>query len=472
MPRKRNKLQVLSPLSALCDGATLYLAMLLAFRLRFHAAPVLSLLPVTRGYPGLAPYLGAFAVGTAILVLMFRNAGFYARPRLISPTAEWLRTARILTVGFLIIMAMAFSYRSTEFSRGVVGLAWLTSFVTLGIERTAFNAFERWLYTRHHGGIRILLLGGGEAAARIADGVAREPRTGYRVAGWLQIRGEDAPPGLPRLGTIGDLETVIARERIHEVILATSALNHDEMTNVMSRCERELVGFKLVPDLFEILTTQLELTSINGIPVLGVREMPLDRVWNRALKRAFDLVVAGLGLFIAAPVIGLAAWFVRRDSPGPAIYRQQRLGENGRTFTLYKLRTMVPDAEAPDEPGWTVADDPRCTRAGCFLRRANFDELPQLWNVVRGDMSLVGPRPERPYFVEQFKVDFNRYMSRHAAKPGITGWAQVNGLRGDTSIRERVKYDLYYLENWSPLFDLKILLLTLLRAIHGAPAPT
>jgi exopolysaccharide biosynthesis polyprenyl glycosylphosphotransferase len=219
--------------------------------------------------------------------------------------------------------------------------------------------------------------------------------------------------------------------------------------------------FNMVPDMYRIMTGGMNMQVVDDIPLLGVSRWPLDYFWNRVLKRFEDVVGSALGLVFTAPVMLAAALLVKRSSPGPILYRQERCGEHGRTFTLYKLRTMRADAEAATGPVWTTENDPRRTPVGAVLRRWNLDELPQLWNVLRGDMSLVGPRPERPHFVEKFREDINRYMWRHVSKPGMTGWAQVNGLRGNTSIEERIKYDLYYLENWSLSFDFKILLRTL-----------
>jgi exopolysaccharide biosynthesis polyprenyl glycosylphosphotransferase len=209
------------------------------------------------------------------------------------------------------------------------------------------------------------------------------------------------------------------------------------------------------------MTSSMDVQSLNDIPLLGISAWPLDSLWNRLLKRAEDVVGASVGLLLSLPVIAVAAVLIKRSSPGPVFYRQERCGEGGRAFTLLKLRTMPEDAEAQTGPVWTVENDSRRTRVGECLRTYNLDELPQFWNVFKGDMTLVGPRPERPYFVEQFKEEIGNYMSRHVSKPGMTGWAQVNGLRGNTDLKERVKYDLYYLENWSLAFDFKILLKTI-----------
>jgi exopolysaccharide biosynthesis polyprenyl glycosylphosphotransferase len=218
-----------------------------------------------------------------------------------------------------------------------------------------------------------------------------------------------------------------------------------------------MIAFNFVPDLFRLLTINMEVQNVDGIPILGTAKWPLDLFWNRVAKRMEDIVGSAAGLLFSAPVIAVAALLIKITSPGPIFFKQERCGEKGRRFNIYKLRTMRIDAEDKTGPVWAVENDPRRTRIGAFLRAHNIDELPQFWNVLKGDMSLVGPRPERPHFVEQFKEDISRYMWRHFSRPGVTGWAQVNGLRGNTSISDRVNYDLYYLENWSLSLDFKII---------------
>jgi exopolysaccharide biosynthesis polyprenyl glycosylphosphotransferase len=248
---------------------------------------------------------------------------------------------------------------------------------------------------------------------------------------------------------------------VDRVVLTSGDLPHARIVEIILLCERSMVAFNMVPDLFRVMTTSMDVQQLDDIPLLGLARWPLDLFWNRVLKRLEDLVGAAVGLVVAVPVIALAAVLIKRSSPGPVFFGQERCGEQGRRFRIHKLRTMPVNAEAASGPVFAVEGDPRVTGVGAFLRRHNLDELPQLWNVLKGEMSLVGPRPERPHFVEKFKEDVGRYMWRHVSKPGMTGWAQVNGLRGNTSIEERVKYDLYYLEHWSPAFDFKILLKTL-----------
>jgi len=256
----------------------------------------------------------------------------------------------------------------------------------------------------------------------------------------------------------------MAEHAVDEVVLTSAeTLPHSEMVKIMVLCEHHYATFRMVPDLFRTLTSKVDLQSVDGIPMLGMDRWPLESFRNRAIKRLEDLVGALVGLTLSAPILLVAAILIKRSSHGPVLYRQERCGEKGSLFTLYKLRTMRTGAEEESGPVWTVENDPRRTRIGEFLRTWNLDELPQFWNVLTGAMSLVGPRPERPHFVEQFKEEINQYMYRHTGKPGMSGWAQVNGLRGNTSIQDRIQYDLFYLENWSLALDFKILLMTFYR---------
>jgi len=252
---------------------------------------------------------------------------------------------------------------------------------------------------------------------------------------------------------------------VDEVIIALPNANSEDLLNVIAHCDRSTISIKVLPDQFQIMAGQLSVGELSGLPLLNLRDVAL-RGWKLTLKRAIDLVGSAIGLVLLSPLMFLIAILIKLDSPGPALYTQERMGLDGKRFYLFKFRTMRADAEAHG-PGWTRPDDPRRTRLGAFLRRTNLDELPQLINVLLGDMSLVGPRPERPIYVEEFRKRIPRYMERHREKAGITGWAQVNGLRGDTSIEERTKYDLWYIENWSVWLDIKIILMTIWQTITG-----
>ena len=310
----------------------------------------------------------------------------------------------------------------------------------------------------------VLVLGTDAVGAHVTRTLTREPMFRSRVVGFVRTEPGPLPAEIPPeavLGGLDDLPDILKREAVHQIVLTNSRMGTDRMLEILLLCERHLITFNMVPDLFHLMTTSMDVQSLDDIPLLGIGHWPLDHFWNRALKRAEDLAGAAIGLALTAPVMAVAAVLVKIGSPGPVFYMQERCGENGRPFRLFKLRTMRADAEKETGPVFARPDDERRTPVGAFLRRYNLDELPQLWNVLRGDMSLVGPRPERPHFVEKFKTGVARYMWRHVSRPGLTGWAQVNGLRGDTSIEERIRYDLYYLENWSLAFDFKILVKTL-----------
>jgi len=345
-----------------------------------------------------------------------------------------------------------------------IAIAFFTIAVLLVLERYVLFRIE-WNVARHSRKTnRVLILGADSVGAHVKRTLSREPMFRSDVIGFVRTDAGPLPPDIPPAAVIGELASLpdlIEREAVSQIVLTNSRIGTDRMLEILLLCERNLITFNMVPDLFHLMTTSMDVQALDDIPLLGIGRWPLDYFWNRLLKRMEDVAGAAVGLVLAAPVVAAAAAAIKATSPGPIFYAQERCGENGRPFRLFKLRTMRVDAEKDTGPVFAQPNDDRRTPVGAFLRRWNLDELPQLWNALRGDMSLVGPRPERPHFVEKFKADISRYMWRHVSRPGLTGWAQVNGLRGDTSIEERIRYDLYYLEHWSLAFDFKILVKTL-----------
>lgn len=268
------------------------------------------------------------------------------------------------------------------------------------------------------------------------------------------------PDDLPVLGSYDGLRAILRETGADLVMVLQGTLERHQMLALAETCGREFIDFKIVPNCFQILVSSLQLENMHGLPVLGIGRMSLHHAFNNAGKRAVDILGSIIGIIIFSPLIALFAAIVYLESPGPVIYRQRRIGLNGRPFSIYKIRSMKLDAEAHGSPGWTVQNDPRRLKIGSMMRAWNIDELPQFWNVLRGEMSLVGPRPERPELIEGFKEEIPHYNVRHNIKPGVTGWAQVHGLRGDTCLRERVKFDLDYIENWNLAVDLRIMLMT------------
>ncbi|MBI4227463.1 MAG: undecaprenyl-phosphate glucose phosphotransferase [Candidatus Omnitrophica bacterium] len=436
---------------AISDAAMVTVGFLAAYVLRFHSGWI----PLRHEVPPLTWYTQPLAVVVLVYLLFFRSVGLYAMSR-----ARYLRTdaGTVLhgtTLASVTLMALSFLYRDASYSRVVGAMAWafITTLVLVGRA-----GISRGL-ARLQPTPRLLIIGAGPTAARLVHHL--QGQGGYHIIGAIPAPGAEASDtlalGVPILGQWDRLPSWIGRHAADEVIVAEPALSRTQIMSLINQCEQALVNFRMVPDTLELLTTQRGTDQLDGIPLLGLRQSPLVDPWNRCLKRSMDLVAAALGVLITAPWWLIIAAAIRRDSPGPVFYVQKRIGEDGRSFTMIKFRTMRTGAETQTGPVWTTPDDGRRTRIGRWLRRWNLDELPQLLNVLRGEMSLVGPRPERPHFVRQFKQDIPRYMARHRIRSGITGWAQIHGLRGDTSIETRTQYDLYYLENWSLWLDCKIL---------------
>lgn len=460
--RTRDTFDALTSLAAMLgDACAIYAGFVLAAWIRFLSGWI----PMRHDtFPPAALYIYGAGVATLLFLFIFRNMDLYKRPQMGTFYDKIPRLVRATAWSIFLSIALAFIIRTDPpFSRITVALSFGTVLVLLLLERYLFFRFEQRLIPRFKPVAHAVIIGVDSMALRLKQGMENETRLRTRIRGFLDMGDAGEPVAVPRdqiIGTLAELTSLIDRENIDMVLLADSSIHRDQLVQIMLECERRLIGFYLVPDIFRVMTSGVLVQTIDGIPLIGASKWPLDFFWNRMRKRAEDIVGALIGLLLSAPILLIAGWLIRRESPGPVFYGQIRCGERGTPFTLYKLRTMRADAEKETGPVMTAPDDQRRTRIGTILRRYNLDELPQFWNVLTGAMSLVGPRPERPVFVEQFKEDISRYMWRHRSKPGMTGWAQVNGLRGQTSLKDRIKYDLYYLENWSFSLDFKILIRT------------
>ncbi len=454
-------------LAFLGDATMIWGALLLAYWLRFETSLV-EFGVRELGNRGLAGYFGHFVVGTVLLLGILTNFRFYERRNFLS----FHRTIRIIgkstlvwTVSFL-ALALILNF-SPPVSRVYFGLAFLCVITVLPAWR--WGLWRMVSHDRFASRLRqrAIVIGWSEEfekAYRLFRDSADRP---FEVCGFISPPGAELPTerheDLRVIGRYDDLPLLL-RMQICDVVLVANMNNHtNELLQLSALCEKEMVEFKLVPTWFRVLLSGLSLESVSGMPVLGISRLPLHSAVNQYIKRAVDIVGAVVGLTLAAPIIGVFGALIYLESPGPIFYRQRRLGLGGNLFDMIKLRSMKLDAEKGGGPGWTVKDDPRCLRVGKFMRRWNIDEVPQFWNVLRGEMSLVGPRPERPELIQDFKEIIPHYNARHHIKPGITGWAQVNGLRGDTDLSERVRYDLHYIENWNVLFDFQIMILTFFK---------
>jgi exopolysaccharide biosynthesis polyprenyl glycosylphosphotransferase len=434
-------------------------AMHTAFWLRFSS----GILPSAMGIPDVKTYTHTYGLVVILMLAVYRAYSLYVEERVLVFVEELSLIARASSVTLMILLALSFFYRGFEFSRGYLLVCWIMIPIFVFGMRSALG-YAYMAYRRTTGKFKeVLLVGANHDSVKYAHRIAVEPRLCARVAGIADKRLTEAETykRIPVLGSPENLNALLTKhQNINEVVVTDPELEHRDIMGILMVCEKHLVTFKWSPDILGLIATRMRVKYENGLPLLSVRESPLLDWENRLLKHTLDMLLALLGLILLSPVLAALAIWVRSDSPGPIFYKQERVGEDGKTFKLYKFRTMKVGAEAETGPVWARENDDRRTRSGEIMRRLNLDELPQLWNVFRGDMSLVGPRPERPHFVGQFRESIPRYMGRHRIKSGITGWAQVHGLRGNTSIEERTKYDLYYIENWSVLLDIKILFRT------------
>ena len=449
----------------LVDAAMFCLAFFLAYKLRQHTIypPLVNPSPFRQ-------YSGMLWIQILTLLFTFLLSRLYHQKPGMSRFDKLYGIFVAVSIGTVMAMSFtSFIYKNElDYPRLMVAYSWLLTVLLVTLGRLLTDALESRIRARYPQ--KVLVVGTGDVGRMILQSIRQSPRLGYRVVGFV----DDTPDrqeigGVPVLGPIDNLRLVIREQGIEQTIVGLPEVQHDRLLEIISQCDSERVTTKVFPDLFQIMASEVSIDDLNGVPLLTVRDIAL-RGWRLTLKRAMDLVVSAVGLVLLSPFMMLIALLVKLDSPGPVFYAQERMGLDVKPFPMLKFRSMRADAEEHTGPVWAAKDDPRRTRLGAFLRRFSLDELPNLINVLFGHMSLVGPRPERPVFVEQFKQIVPRYMDRHKEKAGMTGWAQVNGLRGDTSIIERTKYDLWYIENWSLLLDIKILLLTFLQVLRGENA--
>ena len=436
----------------------------LGYWLRYHTAlgRVGLLVPDAR----FRDYLPLLLLGTAFLVAAFAHLNLYEERYLLRKFQSLnliIKGATFWLVAYLSLSLVL--YFQPPISRWFVILAYVVTLALMFLWRSAIYAVFTRTTLLDRLRQRVAVIGWSDEAADLVNDVAALPAHPFKICGAITLDDEPAAAGLPHLGAAEQLASVLRRHEIDVLIAARSEFPRERLQAIAETCERAFVEWKIVPSAFQILTSGLRLQAVGRVPVLGVESLAINRLFNRAAKQALDLLGATLGLVLSAPLIAILAALIKRESPeGPVFFAQTRVGLDGQPFTLWKLRSMRPDASATDhERVSTAAADGRRLRVGAFMRRWNLDELPQFWNVLRGEMSLVGPRPERPFHVDHLSRSIPHYLPRHLAKPGLTGWAQVNGFRGEGNLLRRVQHDIYYIENWSIWLDLQILGLTFLR---------
>jgi Undecaprenyl-phosphate glucose phosphotransferase len=445
-------------------------AFILAYTIRFHA----GLIPITKGIPPLRQYLNLLPFVAVLVPLGFHLQSLYRLRRGRSRVDDFFGVfvgsilAVLMGVGvttYVQIYIAPNDRGAYEVSQAVWAIFLALNIVlTYSLRQLMRDVFER----RWRSGIglrRVLIAGSGELGRTVADKIIEHRELGYQIAGFVDDKASGdhlGYRGLPLLGTIDQIADIAARESIDHLYVALPPEQHVKTIELLDITSRECIDVKVVPDILQVIALRARLEDLDGVPVININEPSLQGV-NALVKRAIDIAISSAALIVFAIPIAVLAALVRLTSKGPAFFRQERMGLDGKSFTIVKFRSMHDDAEKDTGPVWTQQGDTRVTAFGRFLRRSNLDELPQLWNVLCGDMSIVGPRPERPHFVEQFKHRIPQYMLRHKVKAGLTGWAQVNGWRGNTALDKRIEYDLYYIENWSVRLDLKIIWLTIVK---------
>ena len=447
-------------------------AFILAYLARFET----GLFPAPKGQPPFEQYLVLMPFIALVVPIAFHLQGVYRlrrnRTRVDDFFAVLVGTLLTVIIGLLgTLTTQAYFASSAARAIGayeVSRLVWALfivfnvslSYASRDIARTVMRRrFKAGLGLR-----RVLIAGTGELGRHVADRFLRHAEFGYSIVGFIDETTDDSQlgyRGIPLLGSLVDAERLLKEERVDQLYVALPLDQHVNMLKLIEISNKECVDVKVIPDFLQFVTLRARLEELDGIPLINVNDVPL-RGFNSAVKRVIDIGCSSTALALLCGPMTIIAAAIRLSSDGPILYRQERMGLDGQPFELLKFRSMYPDAERESGPVWASENDPRRTAVGKFLRRFSLDELPQLWNVLMGDMSLVGPRPERPFFVDQFKDRVPQYMLRHKVKAGITGWAQVNGWRGNTSIEKRIEYDLYYIENWSVALDFKIMWLTIM----------
>ena len=448
--------RVLNQINVITDGLSVFCTLLLAFWVRFYLLPGGEISVPFREYENLG--------GVLIPIYLFSYASFglyesFRRKRL------YQELGRLLTVNILdmfLLQSFLFAFKEVHFSRWTLIIFFLLNTAALGGKRILLRMLLRYYRQRGYNLKHVLIVGTGPMARRYLNKIRTNKELGYQAMGYVSDDA-DGWRGLVYLGGYQDLNRILEKFSPDEVVAAIPAEDFTKTPLVISACEKAGVKLSIIPFYAEYMPTNPEFDDLDGLPLLNIRHIPLDNWGNAFMKRAMDIVGSLVLIVLTSPIMLIAAIGVRLSSPGPIIFSQERVGRNKKTFRMYKFRSMrVNDRQ---DTGWSRDKDDRKTAFGSFIRKFSIDELPQFFNVLKGDMSLVGPRPEVPFYVEQFREEIPLYMVKHQVRPGITGWAQVNGLRGDTSIKDRIEHDIYYIEHWTVFFDIEILFMTLFKGI-------
>lgn len=464
MSKRSSGTDILIPLiTILSDSLAILAAFFISYKIRFEFEPFGKFFPVTKGIPELEGYIHFALMIIPVWLVVFQSRKMYRLKRSVFVLDELFVIIKCVSVGIILAMGLVFLLKGDfPYSRLVFALIWLNSIVLITVGRYFTLKAEKNLYNSGKGLSRVALVGVNEMAKGIYEKFDRDKFAGYDVVGYFTYDDSETDhlKGFNRLGNTADVPDKIRSLGIDKLFISIPSARHDVLEELLRLCEGINVEFMYSPDFVDLITSRIRIEEIDGIPFMKLKKIPMN-AWNRMEKRVFDVVFSVVFILLLSPLVLVIALLVKATSSGPLFYKQERVGLDGKTFMIFKFRSMKVDAEKSG-PQMAKRDDDRYTPVGKFLRKYSLDELPQFLNVLGGSMSIVGPRPEREYFIRSMKDSIRRYLERHRVKCGITGWAQVNGARGpDSSLQKRIDYDIYYIENWSIAFDLKIIFKTI-----------
>lgn len=452
----RKSERFLSQVYALTDFIVIACSFIFSWWLKFET----SFKPTNPPFP-FKEYLPWYFVYALIAIAFGYISSFYTSKRKKSFSNEFFHIVQIHIVSGLTLMSILYLYRGFHISRQFMLIFVCFSIVFFTVYRFFVRKILKKFRSKGYNERYILILGAGNLGVDFCNNLKAYPELGFKVVGFLDDYKIQSELGLPILGTLSSLDDILQEMIVDEIIIALPLNAHNKYPEIISVCEKYGVRTLIIPDYFDLLPSRPYFDNFAGIPLINIRGIPLDDLGNQVIKRSFDIAFSIFAIIITSPLLALIAIGIKLTSSGPIIFKQERVGLNRRTFMMYKFRSMKVLPAGVTDTKWTTKNDPRKTKFGSFLRKTSLDELPQFINVLRGDMSVVGPRPERPFFVNQFKEQIPKYMVKHHIRPGLTGWAQASGLRGDTSIQQRINLDIYYIENWSFFFDVKIIFKTI-----------
>ena len=445
----------------LVDAIVLVLSYFLAWLIRF-VGPMAATAVRTRSFK---QYMLMLVLIVPVYLLLYQAFTLYTPMRMQGRRLVLANIIKANSLGLLILMFTFYMIDESDYSRSTYIMFYVINIILQWCARMLIFTILRDMREKGLNQKQMICVGYSRAAEEYIDRVLANPQWGYVIRGILDdnIPAGTEYKGIKVLGRIANLNVILPENRLDEIAITLGLSEYYRLEEIVALCEKSGVHTKFIPDYNKIIPTKPYTEDILGLPVINIRYVPLNNTFNALVKRAMDIVGSIVGIIVTSPLMLLMCLIIKLTSPGPLIYKQERVGLHNQTFWMYKFRSMEVQPESEEKKAWTVKNDPRVTPIGKFMRHTSIDELPQLFNILKGNMSLVGPRPERPFFVEKFREEIPRYMVKHQVRPGLTGWAQVNGYRGDTSIRKRIDCDLYYIENWSIGFDIKILFLTIFK---------